>query len=76
MDYYPLNLQQYITQEKKYGGISNIKLKILLYQMFRGLLYLEKLSIAHRDMKPHNILVKPSSLKLSICDFGSAKQLV
>ena len=44
--------------------------------MFRGLLYLEKLSIAHRDMKPQNILVKPSSLKLSICDFGSAKQLV
>lgn len=33
-------------------------------------------SIAHRDMKPHNVLVNPQTNKVVICDFGSAKQLV
>lgn len=32
--------------------------------------------IAHRDMKPHNVLVNSTSNKVVICDFGSAKQLI
>lgn len=34
------------------------------------------LSIAHRDIKPQNILVDNLKHKLIISDFGSAKQLV
>ena len=34
------------------------------------------LSIAHRDIKPQNILVDRVKHKLIITDFGSAKQLV
>lgn len=33
------------------------------------------LSIAHRDIKPQNILVDRIKHKLIISDFGSAKQL-
>ena len=33
-------------------------------------------SIAHRDMKPHNVLINQQTNKVVICDFGSAKQLV
>ena len=43
--------------------------------MFRGLLYLGIEGIAHRDIKPQNILVNESNWKLVICDFGSAKKL-
>lgn len=50
-------------------------IKIYSYQLFRGLNYLNSLNIAHRDIKPHNILVD-SSNRVVICDFGSAKQLV
>jgi serine/threonine protein kinase len=32
--------------------------------------------IAHRDMKPHNVLVNSTSNKVVICDFGSAKKLI
>ena len=39
-------------------------------------MYLSFHGIAHRDMKPHNILANPSTNKVVICDFGSAKQLV
>jgi len=34
------------------------------------------LSICHRDIKPHNILVNPNHHKLQLCDFGSAKKLI
>jgi len=43
--------------------------------MFRGLLYLGRQGIAHRDIKPQNVLVDDSNWKLIICDFGSAKRL-
>jgi glycogen synthase kinase 3 beta len=39
-------------------------------------MYMDFFSIAHRDMKPHNVLVNPQTNKVVICDFGSAKQLV
>ena len=44
--------------------------------MLRGLNYLTILSIAHRDIKPHNILIDRLTHKAVICDFGSAKQLI
>lgn len=56
--------------------MSRIKLKVLAYQMFRGLLYLQSIDISHRDMKPQNVLVNDNNWKLLICDFGSAKRLV
>lgn len=56
--------------------MSRLKLKVYAYQMFRGLLYLNSINIAHRDMKPQNVLVDDSTWKLIICDFGSAKKLV
>ncbi len=47
-----------------------------MFQILKGLNYLTTLSIAHRDIKPQNILVDTSKNKAVICDFGSAKQLV
>ena len=47
-----------------------------MFQILRGLNYIASLSIAHRDIKPQNILVDLVKNKAVICDFGSAKQLV
>jgi len=55
--------------------MPRLKLKVLAFQMFRGLLYLGRSGIAHRDMKPQNVLVNDDNWKLIICDFGSAKRL-
>lgn len=44
--------------------------------MLRGLNYLSTLDIAHRDIKPHNVLIDHLTHRAVICDFGSAKQLV
>lgn len=57
--------------------MPRLKVKVLAYQMFRGLMYLGGVGIAHRDVKPQNVLVdEESGWKLLICDFGSAKKLV
>lgn len=55
--------------------MPRLKFKVYAYQLFRSLLYLKNLGIAHRDIKPQNILVNEQNLKLVMCDFGSAKQL-
>lgn len=56
--------------------MTPILFKVLFYQILKGLNYLTSLSIAHRDIKPQNILVDLNTSKAIICDFGSAKQLV
>ena len=33
------------------------------------------MNIAHRDLKPQNLLIDPSVNKLCLCDFGSAKRI-
>lgn len=72
MDYFPYNLHQ--TIKKKI--LNPTLIKIYMFQILKGLNYLATLSIAHRDMKPQNVLVDVSKNKAVICDFGSAKQLV
>ena len=72
MTHYDGDLYSLIRQNGK-KGISTMQIKLISYQIFRGLLYIHQLHIAHRDIKPHNILYK--SKKVAICDFGSAKIL-
>lgn len=72
MDYFPDNLYQLVKKKE----ISALLTKIYIYQIYRGLNYLSMLSIAHRDIKPQNILVDKYKHLIVISDFGSAKQLV
>lgn len=68
---------------KNFSNMPPVLVKLYSYQLFRALNYLNALSrlpgyagIAHRDIKPFNILVNPTTNKVVVCDFGSAKQLV
>ena len=74
-DHFSLNFYEFIQKYSRTVQFPRLLTKVLAYQMFRGLLYLDLEGIAHRDIKPQNILVKESNWKLVICDFGSAKKL-
>lgn len=71
MEYYESDLYGYIRTHRK--TLSTFEIKLYSYQAFRGLLYVHSLSICHRDIKPHNLLVHEG--RLVVCDFGSAKVL-
>lgn len=59
------DLSKYIkTKNKQYNSKY-------IYQIIQGLQYLHKSKIIHRDIKPHNILLKNNTIKIS--DFGFAK---
>lgn len=53
-----------------------LEVKLYIYQLFRSLAYIHSQGICHRDIKPQNLLLDPTTGILKLCDFGSAKILV
>jgi len=53
-----------------------LHVKLYVYQLLRSLAYVHSLGICHRDIKPQNLLIDPTTHELKLCDFGSAKILV
>lgn len=56
--------------------VPPLLIKLYAYQLMRSIAYIHALGICHRDIKPQNVLVDPSTHVLKLCDFGSAKQLI
>lgn len=71
MEYMPTTLWNYLS-EHEHLTVPLIYVRILSYQMFRGLAYLHSHSICHRDIKPENILLDPKTMSVKLADFGSA----
>ena len=60
--------------EKHSKGLKEDKVKSILWQTIRGVLFCHENSCIHRDIKPENILLtKDGTVKL--CDFGFARLL-
>lgn len=58
--------------------ISELTLMPLFRQMFKGLEAIHKVDVAHRDIKPDNLLCigdRPESIVVKLCDFGLACKL-
>ena len=56
--------------------IANIVLKVLFYQILKGLAFLHvKKKTIHRDLKPGNILVNRKG-EVKLTDFGISKELI
>ena len=64
---------EYLMKNKKH--YSEKQIFIILKQLTSGLSFLQKNNIAHRDVKPHNILVFPNNL-YKIADFSEAISLI
>ena len=82
----PENLSQFIHKGRRLAQavaqhnftesiIPLIGIKMIAWQLLRAIGYLHALRIMHRDVKPQNILIDPSSYAIKLCDFGSAKKM-
>ena len=62
--------------EKRKSGLSYDETRDLIITIGEGMYNLQKLNIAHRDMKPSNILyyrVQDNKIKFKLTDFGEVK---
>lgn len=77
VDYMPMSLYQRLKEFIcVHRPMDRYEIKIYMFQLFKSLNYLHQVvGVCHRDIKPQNILVDPSTFLLKICDLGSAKQL-
>lgn len=77
LEYVPETLhsvnKQYFKRKQLMPGLF---VKIYTFQMMRALAHLHGMGIAHRDIKPQNLLVDPLRHTLKLCDLGSAKCLI
>lgn len=78
-DYMQMSIGKFIRNKKEKNKeiksrIEPLTIKYILYQITEGLKDLHAKNIAHRDLKPDNILLNPEcDYKVAICDLGSAK---
>eukprot|EP00794_Sanderia_malayensis_P017263 gene17263-18987_t len=69
-EYLHTDLCQYL--ERHPNGINECNVKLFLFQLLRGLSYIHKKRILHRDLKPQNLLLSEKG-DLKLADFGLAR---
>jgi serine/threonine protein kinase len=57
------------------GCFSPLHLKYFMFQILHGLKYMHACGIAHRDVKPSNVLVDQSGV-IQVCDFGLSTSML
>jgi glycogen synthase kinase 3 beta len=76
MDFLPSSLQSFCASHRaRHCFPALLLVRLFAFELFAGLAYLHGLGVAHRDVKPDNVLVDIETGALRICDFGSAKVL-
>jgi len=68
---YSNNLRNFIIANR----VNKTNFRQIAHQLLRGLNSMHSVGIAHRDLKPDNILINESSLEVVVADLGSAKKI-
>jgi len=71
-DFLPIDLEKLIKEKKSVPIISTADIKSMMFMMLRGVEYLHKHWVLHRDLKPGNVLFHPDKT-LVLGDFGLAR---
>merc|ERR1712023_148372 len=67
-----MNLRLCVKKFGKSLGSNLIAVQTYTIQLLMALKHLKNNYIIHADIKPDNILISKSRMKIKICDFGSA----
>uniref|UniRef100_A0A8C4KL40 mitogen-activated protein kinase n=1 Tax=Dromaius novaehollandiae TaxID=8790 RepID=A0A8C4KL40_DRONO len=69
-EYMHTDLAQYMAQHP--GGLQSHNVMLFMFQLLRGLAYIHRQHILHRDLKPQNLLISCLG-ELKLADFGLAR---
>ncbi|XP_069082152.1 cyclin-dependent kinase 15 isoform X1 [Pleurodeles waltl] len=69
-EYVQTDLAQYMSQHP--GGLHPHNVRLFMFQLLRGLAYIHRLHVLHRDLKPQNLLISYVG-ELKLADFGLAR---
>ncbi|CAB3407878.1 unnamed protein product [Caenorhabditis bovis] len=69
-EYMKMDLSKYL--EQNIFGLDSFEIKLLLFQLLRGLDFCHRKKILHRDLKPQNLLLDEDGV-LKLADFGLAR---
>lgn len=58
----------------KAGILKPVHKQYIIYQLLRGIKYIQSGDIIHRDLKPSNVLINSECL-IKIADFGLARSI-
>jgi cyclin-dependent kinase-like len=72
-EYVERNLLQVL--ESRPGGLHPAKVRLFTWQLVKAIAACHERGVAHRDVKPENILVSRDGETLKLCDFGFARAL-
>ena len=77
MEYIPETVHRTLRNHTKANKLIPITyVKVYMWQICRAVAYIHSQGVAHRDIKPQNLLMNPKTHQVKLCDFGSAKQLI
>jgi len=77
LEYVPETVYSVARQwQKSKQALPMLQVKLYVYQLCRALCQIHSFGICHRDIKPQNLLLDPTTHVVKLCDFGSAKILV
>ena len=70
------DLRNFINKYQDIPKIYNKEsIRKIIYQIIKGVSFMHSQAIAHRDLKPGNILIDVSTLHVKIGDFGFSRKL-
>ena len=73
-EYVERNLLQVL--ESRPGGLHPAKVRLFTWQLVKAIAACHGRGVAHRDVKPENILVSRDGETLKLCDFGFAARVL
>nr|XP_043613150.1 cyclin-dependent kinase B2-1-like [Erigeron canadensis] len=73
-EYMETDVKKFIRSYRQNGdNIPPQIVKSLMYQLCKGVAFVHAHGVLHRDLKPHNLLMDPKTLRLKIADLGLAR---
>uniref|UniRef100_A0AC34RT00 Protein kinase domain-containing protein n=1 Tax=Panagrolaimus sp. JU765 TaxID=591449 RepID=A0AC34RT00_9BILA len=74
LEFMPSDLSK-VLKNRHQRKLDNLDIKLYSWQLFSALDYISCKGVAHRDVKPANLLVNETTGILKLADFGNAKVL-